>query len=185
MKNWKWIQDPVGRLRLGNLVSKLLEKNFNIHYHSYSHVSFPVGAKFWQRFFWREGPGGGGGPCTAKNQCRKMETNIPEKELRGHSSNFHIHVSVSDLHIPTIDLPILPQEICRIYKTLADTWMWKLGLRPRNSQKKIHKWLFRCIEERRLEEADRFLLSSYLAPSRIRATMASSLSSLLVFLIST
>jgi hypothetical protein len=46
MKNWKWIQDPVGRLRLGNLVSKLLEKNFNIHYHSYSHVSFPVGAKF-------------------------------------------------------------------------------------------------------------------------------------------
>jgi hypothetical protein len=26
--------------------------------------------------------------------------------------NFHIHVSVSDLYIPTIDLPILLQEIC-------------------------------------------------------------------------
>jgi hypothetical protein len=30
-----------------------------------------------------------------------------EKELRGLSPNFHIHVSVSDLYIPTIDLPIL------------------------------------------------------------------------------
>jgi hypothetical protein len=26
--------------------------------------------------------------------------------------NFHIHVSVSDLYIPTIDLPTLLQEIC-------------------------------------------------------------------------
>jgi hypothetical protein len=37
---------------------------------------------------------------------------LPEKELRGHSPNFLIHVSVSDLYIPTIDLPILLQEIC-------------------------------------------------------------------------
>ena len=36
---------------------------------------------------------------------------FPEKELRGHSPNFHIHVSLSDLYIPTIDLPILLQEI--------------------------------------------------------------------------
>jgi hypothetical protein len=35
---------------------------------------------------------------------------FPEKELRGQSPNFHIHVSVSDLYIPTIDLPILLQE---------------------------------------------------------------------------
>ncbi len=27
--------------------------------------------------------------------------------MRGHSPNFHIHMSVSDLYIPTIDLPIL------------------------------------------------------------------------------
>jgi hypothetical protein len=32
------------------------------------------------------------------------------KELRGLSPNFHIHVSVSDLYIPTIDLPVLLQE---------------------------------------------------------------------------
>ena len=33
-----------------------------------------------------------------------------EKELRRHSPHFYIHVSVSDLYIPTIDLPILLQE---------------------------------------------------------------------------
>ncbi len=35
---------------------------------------------------------------------------FPEKELRGLSTNFHIHVSVSDLYFPTIRLPILLQE---------------------------------------------------------------------------
>ncbi len=34
---------------------------------------------------------------------------FPEKELHGHCPNFRIHVSVSDLCIPTIDLPILLQ----------------------------------------------------------------------------
>jgi hypothetical protein len=33
-----------------------------------------------------------------------------EKELRGHSPNSHIHVSVCDLFIPRIGLPILLQE---------------------------------------------------------------------------
>ncbi len=38
--------------------------------------------------------------CTEKTQYRKFETNIfPEKELRGLSPIFHIHVSVSDLNI--------------------------------------------------------------------------------------
>jgi hypothetical protein len=35
---------------------------------------------------------------------------FPEKELRGFSPNFHIHVSVSDLYFPMIGLPILLQE---------------------------------------------------------------------------
>jgi hypothetical protein len=48
---------------------------------------------------------------TAKNQYRKSETNIPSKRLRGHSPNFHIHVSVSNFYIfPRFDLPILLQE---------------------------------------------------------------------------
>jgi hypothetical protein len=35
---------------------------------------------------------------------------FPEKELRGHSPNFHIHVSMNNLYIPTISLPLLLQE---------------------------------------------------------------------------
>ncbi len=58
---------------------------------------------------------------------------FPVKELRGHSPNFHIYVSVSDLYISTIDLPILLKEICGpilgISKSLTHTLMWKLGLR--------------------------------------------------------
>ncbi len=49
------------------------------------------------------------------NQYRKFETNIPRKGI----------VSVSDLYIPTIDLPVLLQEMCGqilgIYKSLKDT----------------------------------------------------------------
>jgi hypothetical protein len=37
---------------------------------------------------------------------------LSEKELHGHSPNFHIHVSVNDLYIPMNDLLILLQEIC-------------------------------------------------------------------------
>jgi hypothetical protein len=37
---------------------------------------------------------------------------FPEKEYRGLSPNFHIHVSVSELYIPTISLPFLLEEIC-------------------------------------------------------------------------
>ncbi len=76
----------------------------------------------------------------AKNQYQNSKLIFPEKELRGHSPNFHIHVSVSDLYIFTIDLPILLQETCGsilgTHKSLTDTWMWKWGLRPRNSQKR-------------------------------------------------
>jgi hypothetical protein len=34
--------------------------------------------------------------------------------------------------------------ILGIYNSLTDTRMWKLGMRLRNSQKKIHKWVFCC-----------------------------------------
>ncbi len=98
--------------------------------------------------------------CSAKTKCRKFETNIPRKGIsgsqsqfphsyvceriiyshRGLSPNFHIHMSVSELYIPTMGLPFLLDEICRlilgIYKSFTDTWMWKLGLRLRNSQKR-------------------------------------------------
>jgi hypothetical protein len=58
-------------------------------------------------------------------------------ELRGLGPNFPIHVSVSDLYIPSICPHISCSRIGRsivvIYKSLTDTWMWKLGLWPRNS----------------------------------------------------
>jgi hypothetical protein len=56
--------------------------------------------------------GGGGvrGVFTAKTQYRKSKHIIPEKELGGLSPNSYIHISVSDLYIPTIGLPILLQE---------------------------------------------------------------------------
>jgi hypothetical protein len=64
---------------------------------------------------------------TAKTKCRKFETNIPTKGIsgRGLSPNFHIHVSVSELYIPTMGLPFLLEEISGpilgIHKTLTDT----------------------------------------------------------------
>ncbi len=62
---------------------------------------------------------------TAKTQYQKSEQIFPEKELRGHSPNPYIHVSVSDLYIPTIGLTILRHEIVGpimgIYRSLANT----------------------------------------------------------------
>jgi hypothetical protein len=64
------------------------------------------------------------------NALQRQNTEIskqifPEKEYRGLSPNFHIHVSVSDLYIPRIGLPILLEEICRpilgLHKSLTDT----------------------------------------------------------------
>jgi hypothetical protein len=51
-------------------------------------------------------------PTSALPNTKNLKQIFPEKELRVHSPNFHIHVSVSDLYIPTIELPILLQEIC-------------------------------------------------------------------------
>jgi hypothetical protein len=50
---------------------------------------------------------------------------LPEKELRGVSPNFHIHVSVSNSYIPSSGLPILLQENIwtdsrNIHKSLTD-----------------------------------------------------------------
>ncbi len=45
-----------------------------------------------------------------RNNTEKLKQILPEKELRDHSPNFHIHVSVCDLYIPTINLPVLLQE---------------------------------------------------------------------------
>jgi hypothetical protein len=50
--------------------------------------------------------------CALQRQNTENSKHIfPEKKLRGHSPNSYIHVSVSDLYIPLIGLPMLLQEI--------------------------------------------------------------------------
>jgi hypothetical protein len=48
--------------------------------------------------------------CIAKNITKNSRQIFPEKALLGHSPNSYIHVSVSDLYIPLIGLPIVLQE---------------------------------------------------------------------------
>ncbi len=45
-----------------------------------------------------------------RHNTKNSKKIFPEKELRGLSPYFHIHLSVSDLYIPTMGLPILLQE---------------------------------------------------------------------------
>ncbi len=63
-----------------------------------------------------------------RKNAENLKQLFPEKEYRGPSPpNFHIHVSVSELYIPTMELPFLLEEICGpilgLYKSLTDTWM--------------------------------------------------------------
>jgi hypothetical protein len=70
-------------------------------------------------------------PCLRGWTPQRLSENsnqiFPKNKLRGLSPNFHIHVSVSDLYIPTVGLSILLQEntvcgpILGIYKSLTDT----------------------------------------------------------------
>jgi hypothetical protein len=72
------------------------------------------------------------GTCDFPNKSTLQRKNaenwmqiFPEKEYRGLRDNFHIHVSQSELYIPTMELPFLLEEICGptlgIYKSLTDT----------------------------------------------------------------
>jgi hypothetical protein len=67
------------------------------------------------------------GICAAlqRQNAEILKQIFPEKEYRGLSPNFHVHVSVSELYIPTMGLPVLLEEICililGLYKSLIDT----------------------------------------------------------------
>ncbi len=46
-----------------------------------------------------------------RQNAKNLKQIFPEKEYQGLSPNFHIHVSVSALYIPTMGLPFLLEEI--------------------------------------------------------------------------
>ncbi len=60
-----------------------------------------------------------------RQNAENLKQIFPEKEYRGLSPNFHIHESANELYIPTMGLPVLMEEICRlilgIYKSLKET----------------------------------------------------------------
>jgi hypothetical protein len=64
-------------------------------------------------------------PALQRKNAENLKQIFPGKEYRGLSPNFHIHVSVSELYIPTMGLSFLLEEICGpilgIYKSLTDT----------------------------------------------------------------
>jgi hypothetical protein len=64
-------------------------------------------------------------PTLQRQNAENLKQIFPGKEYRGLSPNFHIHVSVSELYIPTMGLPFLLEEKCGpilgIYKSLTDT----------------------------------------------------------------
>ncbi len=73
-------------------------------------------------------------PALQRHNTENSKQIFPEKEFRGISPNFNIHVSVSYLYIPRIGLPILLQEfrkkggpILGIYKSLTDIMNVEIG----------------------------------------------------------
>ncbi len=64
-------------------------------------------------------------PALQRQNAENSKQIFPEKEYRGLSTNFNIHVSVNELYIPTMGLPFLLEEICGpilgIYKSLTGT----------------------------------------------------------------
>jgi hypothetical protein len=62
------------------------------------------------------------GIALQRKNAENLKQIFPEKEYRDLSPNFHIHVSVSELYIPTMGLHFLLEEICgpflEIYKSL-------------------------------------------------------------------
>ncbi len=85
----------------------------------------------------------------AKTQYQKFETNIPRKRNCAASVPISTFICLWAIYIfPWLVCLFCCREICGtilgIYKSITDIWMWKLGLRPRNSFLAIHKWDFHC-----------------------------------------
>ncbi len=73
---------------------------------------------------------------TSRTHCKEDPIYVfPEMKLCGRVPDFHIHVSVSDLYIPTIGPPIYcckENDRSWEYSVLTETWRRKSGTRPRS-----------------------------------------------------
>jgi hypothetical protein len=74
--------------------------------------------------------------CAPKRQSTLLRPNtgnskqiFPKKGLHGLSPNFHIHVTVNDLYIPTIGLPILLQDVDRSWEYINRSHTHECGNR--------------------------------------------------------
>ena len=89
------------------------------------------------------------GPVRIQYKCLVPIYVFPEMKLLFPKQNYNVLSPSSYTHIQYLwEIYIFPgsvslfccREICGpilgIYKSLTDTWMWKLGLRPRNSQRR-------------------------------------------------
>jgi hypothetical protein len=94
------------------------------------------------------------GPVRIQYKCLVPIYFFPEKKLlfpKENSVSKFLHLYICEIFIYFQDrLPILLQGTMwtnpgnTVDKLFTDTWMWKLGLRSRNYQKRIHKWYFPC-----------------------------------------
>ncbi len=81
-----------------------------------------------------------GRPSIVSLHCNENSIYVfPEKDLRGLSPKFHIHMSEWAIYKLPGSVHIFSHsgigrpKMVGTFKSLTDTWMWKLGLRPRNS----------------------------------------------------
>ncbi len=89
-------------------------------------------------------------PHCKEHNTEKSKQIFQEKELRGHQSQCpHSCVSVSDLHIPTMDLPhsAAGRPVGRSWEYMnhsqtheCGNWDWGRTI----SRKGLYKWVFRC-----------------------------------------
>ncbi len=82
------------------------------------------------------------GPVRIQYKCLVPIYIFPEMKLLFPKQNYNVLSPNS--HRAVCIFCLLCGLILGKYKSLTDTWMWKLGLRPRNSQKWKHKWDFCC-----------------------------------------
>ncbi len=63
-------------------------------------------------------------PALQRHNTKNLNQIFPETELRGLSPHFHIHVSVSDLHIPRSGPHFLPAAGIYVYRSWEQTHEW-------------------------------------------------------------